>query len=221
MTALFCTAPDAELAAAFVEVAATRPSSGADAASGFHSMCSDLGRGPIAESLRRSIDRHGRLGLIHLVHGPSTPDRRLDVLDEDDWAASVEEPLWQLIEVLAASRDAGVAALTIVVDPTGLTGAPDATAISSAAEGARALAKSAARAWGTAGPRVGIVCGAPTGGNGSDRDGPPRTGATIRPATLPEPTVADVADAALAVLALPPGVGCTTLVVDGGRTVLP
>lgn len=158
-------------------------------------------------------------GLVHVVGSFEPPCQLpLDELDEADWAARAEAPVWALIETLQAVRrgpDPHLP-LVVVVDADGLTGAVGATAETTAAEGARAVAKSAGRAWGAGGPAIHLVATTRAALSGAA----PVDGA-FRAPSRGEPTVAQAADAIHAAFALPDGIGVTTLVVDGARTMMP
>lgn len=169
-----------------------------------------------SEDLRRVIERSAPEALVHLVQpvGPADPIP-FESLDIPEWIRRVHDPLWSLTETLriAETRSAPV---VVVVDSVGLSGAAGTTTAAALAEGARALAKSAARSFGGDGPSVQMVAVDPIVLGSADV-----VGETIRPRNRPEPTVTDLAEAIHAAHRLPPGIGGGLLVVDGGRTMLP
>lgn len=184
---------------------------------------SDAARTTLVEAFRRSgveVVAHppasGPDVIVHVVRpdGPGGP-APVEELDTADWIRRVHDPLWALVETLRTART-GSAPVVVVVESTGLSGAPDTTAASAAAEGARAIAKSAARVFGGDGPPVQMVAVDPIVLGSEDV-----IGTTIRPRNRPAPTVDDLVEAIHAARRLPAGIGGGLLVVDGGRTMLP
>lgn len=174
------------------------------------------GRIVTRSGLRDVIDGLAPDALAHLVRpAGDTGPIPFESLDIPEWIRRVHDPLWSLTETLRLAEH-GSAPVVVVVESVGLSGAPGTTTSAALAEGARALAKSAARAFGGDGPPVQMVAVDPI-----VLGSPDVIGETIRPRNRPEPTVGDLADAIHAARMLPPGIGGGLLVVDGGRTMLP
>jgi 3-oxoacyl-[acyl-carrier protein] reductase len=137
--------------------------------------------------------------------------------------AGCERVLWRALVSLQAARtvlsQAGVGRVVMITATAGVSGAANAVALVAAVEGARSMAKSAARQWGALGISVNCVSVplgllAPTHAS--------ETG-FLPPAAIPSDD--PVADAARAVefLAGPGahGISGATLVVDGGAVMAP
>ncbi len=171
------------------------------------------------DDLAIALDDADRAVVVHVV-GTASADLRESLVDleESSWECVAEDPVWMLIDTLqvVAGNDSHVESVVVVTETTGLSGAAGATAASTAAEGARAVVKSAARAWGGDGPKLNLVAADARllGVRGDDVP-------AVRIASRGEPTVEELAEAILAAAALPRGVGVATLIVDGGRTLLP
>ena len=84
----------------------------------------------------------------------------LVTLDADEWVRATEDPMRRALHVLQAAhgclRDSG-GRIVVLLPSSVMTGAPGAAGWAAAAEGYRALAKAAARAWGAEGIAVQCV----------------------------------------------------------------
>lgn len=171
---------------------------------------------PPGGALAEAVAQTDPDAIVHVVLpvGPAGPVP-LEQFDTPDWVRRVHDPMWALVETLRTAQTARVA-VVVVIESTGLSGAPGATASSAVAEGARAIAKSAARSFGGDGPAVQMVAVDPAVLGSEDV-----IGATIRPRNRPAPDLDDLAEAIHAARHLPAGIGGGLLVVDGGRTMLP
>lgn len=171
------------------------------------------------QQLAEAIHRRSVTGVVHLVQADGGDNRRpLSELDESDWIRLAEAPTWTLIETLqtVGRRAETDAPMIVVVEATGLSGEVGGTAASTTGEAARAVTKSAARQWGGEGPAVHIVAV-----DASVLSSQVRTAPSSRSRIRPEPTMTDLAQTIRAAIELPFAVGVTTLMVDGGRTMLP
>lgn len=164
----------------------------------------------------------------HLPSGVTGPTALVD-LDDSGWARIVDESVLATLTTLQAARrslDHGGTVL-IVVPAVGLVGAVGHVAMAAAGEAQRALAKSAARAWRSAGISVNVVAVdpaelAPQGQMATVEPTPSGQLAGTAPPANGTGGVDGLADAALLLLsadaARTTGV---TLVADGGATMLP
>ena len=145
----------------------------------------------------------------------------LDALTPDEWDRRAERVLR---DALAALRDAHRelsprgGRIVLVAPTAGIPGAPELVPFVTAVEGARAMAKSAARQWGAAGIAVNTVL-VPL-----ELLVPSAAGATsfLSPPAIGAPTLAHVAAAVVAFVdPSRHGVTGATLVVDGGSVMAP
>ncbi|MDP7541846.1 MAG: SDR family oxidoreductase [Acidimicrobiales bacterium] len=100
--------------------------------------------------------------LVHVLESPGQPIPLVD-LSTDDWVAVCEDPMVGALHLLQACRPhLGPGSRVVHVVPTSaMGGAPGFAATATAAEGIRALNKSAARQWGTDGITTAVVAAAP------------------------------------------------------------
>jgi 3-oxoacyl-[acyl-carrier protein] reductase len=105
--------------------------------------------GPISSSLD---------GVVIVADAPDPTS--LNDLDCASWRRLVHEPLWHTISTFqrayAAMRDQG-GRIVLIVPTVGVAGAAQLVAYTTAVEGMRALAKSAARQWSSRGVLVNMV----------------------------------------------------------------
>jgi 3-oxoacyl-[acyl-carrier protein] reductase len=146
----------------------------------------------------------------HVPAGLTVPTPLVD-LDDSAWTRIVDESVLATLTTLQAARrhmDRGGTVL-VVVPAVGLVGEVGHVALAAAGEAQRALAKSAARAWRSAGISVNVVATEPV------ELAPPGDAAVLDPDD-------GLADAAMLLLSAnarrTTGV---TLVADGGTTMLP
>lgn len=156
--------------------------------------------------------------VVHLAISAPGATARLVDLDESGWFASAEGPILDALTVLQTAHRlaASPCRIVVVTDGRGSVGQSAHVAPCTAEEGIRALAKSAARAWGADGTTVNIVS---------------RHAASTSPdSAVPQftdPPLADDEEAALAdMVALCCGPDASrltgaTLFADLGRTMLP
>ena len=174
----------------------------------------------LREAFAAAAAGRGVASVVH-AHLPAASLRRrpLGDLDGDDWDELVDGPVRALLATLQAARsvlDRG-GRIVVVVPSVGVLGEPGLVAACTAAEAARGLAKSAARAWGPGGIAVHLVAGAPSA-FGSEETG----SADANVSALADTGADGVAEAVHAALVgLPGSMTGTTLFVDGGRTMLP
>ena len=160
-----------------------------------------------------AIDGDGPVDGIVLVVPVDLDERPLAELEPAGWAARCDDVLGQLIadaqEAHRRLTEHGGGRLVFVVPSFGMTGAAGLVAQATVAEGARSLAKSAARQWAADGITVATVARRVAG-------------PVVAISSLPEPTVDDVA-ATVALLLADEARATTgaTLVVDGGTVLAP
>ncbi|MBC8364338.1 MAG: SDR family oxidoreductase [Actinobacteria bacterium] len=110
-----------------------------------------------------AADALGALDLVvHVLGSPGHPTPLVD-LSTDEWVAACEEPMVGALHLLQACRPhLGPGSRVVHVVPTSaMGGAPGFAATATAAEGIRALNKSAARQWGADGITATVVAAAP------------------------------------------------------------
>ena len=150
---------------------------------------------------------------VHVVTDPDgLAERPVSAMDPEEWERRCDAVLRDAID---AAQDAHRrmheqgGRLVFVVPSFGLTGAAGLTPIATAAEGVRAMAKTAARQWGALGITVGCVARRVAG-------------PVVAISSTDEPSDDDVADvvAVLATEQLHTATGAT-LVLDGGTVLVP
>lgn len=170
-----------------------------------------LARG-LLEHGATSAGAQGSIDVVVHVVGGDLEEQLLGDTDIGEWMRRCDEPLTAAI---AAAKDAHArlrrpgGRLVFVVPSLGLTGAAGLVPLATVAEGVRALAKTAARQFGTDGITVSCVAR--------------RTaGPIVALESLPPPTDDDVAST-VALLASEHAGAVTgaTLVVDGGTVLVP
>jgi len=159
--------------------------------------------------------------LVHVLSAPPTPTELVD-LDTDDWAAAAEAPMAVGLHLLQVARPhlANGSRVVHVLPTSAMGGAPGFAATATAAEGLRALNKSAARQWGPAGITTAVVAVAPELALGPLAA---TEGAALADAALGGPGGAGQLAGLLEVLASPGAAFTTgsTIVADGGTWMAP
>ncbi len=124
-------------------------------------MACELGtRRQCADALRRAREALGGLDAVvdARVTPAATEPKPVGELSAEDFRERAEVPLQRTLHALQASYDAlrtdGGGAVVLVVPASSMTGVSGLVPWIAAAEGARSLAKAAARAWGSEGIRV-------------------------------------------------------------------
>ncbi len=184
---------------------------------------SSAARTEAATAFAGAAERHGPIDV--LVHVPASPDALtrtpLASLDEVGWdargEAQLRAALWWCQVAHQQIRDRG-GRIVLVTPTVGLVGSAGLVPYATAVEGMRALAKTAARQWGSAGITVNCVAPALEVFGVADAEGGP-----VPPAIGRIPTArADVAPV-IAMLAGAPGHALTgtTIPVDGGIVMAP
>ena len=165
------------------------------------------------------IDDHDGLVLV-VGSDPAPAVGALADLDAAGWAAQAEDVIEAAIRALQAAHARRVGRIVVVVPTLGIAGADGLVALTTAVEGVRALAKSAARQWAGDGIGVNIVA-VPIAALVPELAGATRHLAppvAPDPAALPASVAATVrfllGDAAASVIG-------TTVVVDGGTVMAP
>jgi NAD(P)-dependent dehydrogenase (short-subunit alcohol dehydrogenase family) len=155
------------------------------------------------------------------VLAPITTRHALVELDLDEWTAQCEAPLRDARNAVQAAYTslappAGGGGVIVLVAPTAaLTGEAGLAAFATAAEGARAMVRVVARAWGTLGIRLHWV-GAPTSLFTGEADAPRMAMWDPALGRAPDPR-RDLASAIAALASLPMQFATgTTTVIDGG-----
>jgi len=189
----------------------------------------------VATAPARFVDRHaaedafaaagGIDAVVHIcVDDAGLVAQPLVETDPEAWDARGESLIRDAIFTLQAAHTrfvtAGAGRVVVVAPTSGFTGAGGFVPVSTAVEGVRALAKSAARQWGTAGITVNAVLVPP------DLVAPSLVAATTFNAP---PVVGRLPDmrfdvgAAIALLLSPTSGGITgaTVIVDGGSVMAP
>jgi 3-oxoacyl-[acyl-carrier protein] reductase len=146
----------------------------------------------------------------------------LTATDIAAWGAGCERVLWRTLCTLQAAHATladGGGRVVVVTATAGVSGAPSAVPLVAAVEGARAMAKSAARQWGHVGISVNCVA-VPL-----ELLAPSLAGCTsfLPPAALPPDDPIDDVAAAVEFLGGPGarGISGTTLLVDRGAVMAP
>ena len=148
-------------------------------------------RAVAAEAVGGVVSLHGRLdGLVHVAPAAGEP-RALADHDDASWKAACDDVLRSTRGCLqAASRhfgDRGGRAV-VVIDTVAMVGTAGRTASAAAAEGQRALVKSAAKQWGGRG--ITVNCVAVAGGAAAPSLAAPALGRPADPAADVAPVVA-------------------------------
>jgi 3-oxoacyl-[acyl-carrier protein] reductase len=140
-----------------------------------------------------------------------------DVVSIDD-TTDPGEMMWQALVALQTARSSNTRRVVLIVPTIGMAGAPAAVSYTTAIEGVRAMAKSAARQWSSAGVGVNIVA-APAHLFARDVDSSHLTAAAVVDA---EALIHSVIETVRFLLRddLEPLTGAT-IVVDGGSVMLP
>jgi 3-oxoacyl-[acyl-carrier protein] reductase len=177
---------------------------------------------------------HGALHAVVHAHIPAAAAAPVPLVEVDDagWAAVVDASVLATLTTLQAARrhlDPGGTVL-VVAPAVGLVGAAGYVALGAAGEAQRALAKSAARAWGPAGISVNVVA-VEAADLGSTREPAVALQARARRSSGVSPNFDDLdaadrpddlVDAAMVLLsAAARRITGVTLVADGGGTMLP
>jgi NAD(P)-dependent dehydrogenase (short-subunit alcohol dehydrogenase family) len=144
-------------------------------------------------------------------------------LDDSGWTRVVDESVLAMLTTLQAARRCAEpgATVLVVVPAVGLVGTAGYVASAAAGEAQRGLAKSAARAWRSAGISVNVLAAEPADLAPSDEVSV--RGNTLSPRGMRDDDGHDrLVDAAMVLLS-PDGASTTgvTLVADGGATMLP
>lgn len=151
---------DAGVAVAVLGEPGTEGTEGATAAPGTALPCQLATRRQCAEALQRARDALGGLDAVvdARVTPAATEPKPVSELDAEDFRQRTEVPLQRALHVLQSAyrvlRTGGGGAVVLVVPSSSMTGVARLVPWITAAEGARALAKAAARAWGPEGIRV-------------------------------------------------------------------
>jgi 3-oxoacyl-[acyl-carrier protein] reductase len=152
--------------------------------------------------------------VVHVVTDPDgLAERPVAGMDVDEWDRRCDGVLRDAIDAAQDAHrrmhDDGGGRLVFVVPSMGLTGAAGLAPIATAAEGVRAMAKTAARQWGSLGITVGCVARRVAG-------------PVVAVSSLEGPTDDEVADviALFATEQLRSATG-GTLVLDGGTVLVP
>jgi 3-oxoacyl-[acyl-carrier protein] reductase len=140
-----------------------------------------------------------------------------------EWDTGAERVLWRVLTTLQAAHDAfarhGGGQVVVITATAGVSGAASSVPLVAAVEGARAMAKSAARQWGTLGIRVNCVA-VPL-----ELLAPTHAGLTsfLPPAAITRDDPVDDVAAAVEFLCGPGAQGITgaSLLVDGGAVMAP
>lgn len=123
-------------------------------------------RDRVEDAFRAAVERNGRVaGVVHAAM-PAIAYEQIDLVDVDDerWEAVWEGTMRSTLAVLQVAfghlRDAG-GAIVLVTPTISMSGAARLVPYTTAVEGQRLLAKSAARQWGPDGVRVNCLAPAP------------------------------------------------------------
>lgn len=143
------------------------------------------------------------------------------MVDGDDWRRQLDDSMWRMLTALQHVRSAlatGGGRIVVVVPTIGMAGAAGLVAYTTAIEGIRAMAKSAARQWSSSGVAVNLVA-TPLSlfGDGS------AAGHLTAPAVTDDSTLVHTVAESVKFL-LRPGLdhlAGETIVADGGSVMLP
>ncbi|BBY74260.1 hypothetical protein MPRF_11590 [Mycolicibacterium parafortuitum] len=97
---------------------------------------------------------------VVIVAEPPPARAEVTTLRGDDWHRLVDAPMWRTLTALQRARSALLPAggrIVVVVPTIGMSGATGLVGYTTALEGIRAMAKSAARQWASAGIGVNLV----------------------------------------------------------------
>lgn len=124
-----------------------------------------VGDGPLAVGLRRRLPEHGctvagagdPLDALVVVGEASPVHRPIEEYTDEDFDDAWERPVLGAVDAMLTARRRGARRMVLVIGTHAMTGSAGDAPNAMAAEGLHALAKSAARQWGSEGITVNAV----------------------------------------------------------------